>query len=49
MAKRLIDKANEAWADEIMIADFHPEQATRLNAIELLASEIDLYRKEEQK
>lgn len=44
VAKKLREKANEAWVDEIMIADFYPEQASRLKAFELLAKEFDLGR-----
>lgn len=48
VAKRLRDKAKEAWVDEIMIADFYPEQAARIKSLELLAREFGLNRKERQ-
>lgn len=48
VAKRLREKAKEAWVDEIMVADFYPEQAARLKALELLAREFGLNRKEGQ-
>lgn len=38
----------EAWVDEIMIADFYPEQTARLKAYELLAKEFGLIRNEVQ-
>jgi len=44
VAKQLREKAKEAWVDEIMIADFYPEQAARLKALELLAREFSLNR-----
>ena len=48
VANRLREIAKEAWVDEIMIADFYPEQAARLKGLELLAGEFGLIRKEEQ-
>ncbi|MDQ0901293.1 LLM class flavin-dependent oxidoreductase [Paenibacillus sp. V4I7] len=48
VAKRLREKANAAWVDEIMIADFYPEQAARLKALELLAREFGLNRIEKK-
>jgi len=48
VAKKLRGKANEVLVDEIMIADFYPEQAWQLKAFELLAKEFDLSRNEGQ-
>ncbi len=48
VAKKLKEKANEAQVDEIMVADFYPEQTARLKAFELLAKEFNLSRNEEQ-
>lgn len=46
VVKGLREKAKEAWVDEIMIADFYPDQAARLKAYELLAEEFALNRNE---
>ncbi|TCN28126.1 LLM class flavin-dependent oxidoreductase [Mesobacillus foraminis] len=41
VAEKLKRMANEALVDEIMIADFYPDQASRLKGYQLLAEEFD--------
>lgn len=42
VAEKLKRMANEALVDEMMIADFYPDQASRLKGYQLLAEEFDL-------
>jgi luciferase family oxidoreductase group 1 len=42
VAEKLKRMANEALVNEIMIADFYPDQASRLKGYQLLAEEFDL-------
>lgn len=45
-AEKLERMAKEALVDEIMIADFHPDQASRLKGYQVLAEKFDFSSKE---